>query len=171
MKIISTDCIPNYPDENLPTLLVYKGGQVKENFVGLQHYTMGGLKTCTPEGGTHRTAPLQHCSTVALLHLSLWHSSTGNRNTKMLPCRTLLRSFPLLPSPGRQSDPCAGVALALLAQILPPSLTQYSLPPVLHSFGHAPSSLLALSLVQAWHWRCAGWVPCWRIRTRARRRF
>ncbi|XP_076901577.1 uncharacterized protein LOC143556026 [Bidens hawaiensis] len=46
VKIISTDCIPNYPDRNLPTVLVYNNGAVKANYVGL--YTFG--RRCTPEG-------------------------------------------------------------------------------------------------------------------------
>ncbi|KAF7822301.1 phosducin-like protein 3 [Senna tora] len=46
VKIISTDCIPNYPDRNLPTLLVYNNGAVKANYVGL--HTFG--RRCTPEG-------------------------------------------------------------------------------------------------------------------------
>ncbi|XP_041005532.1 phosducin-like protein 3 [Juglans microcarpa x Juglans regia] len=46
VKIISTDCIPNYPDRNLPTLLVYNNGAVKANYVGL--YSFG--RRCTPEG-------------------------------------------------------------------------------------------------------------------------
>lgn len=46
VKIISTDCIPNYPDRNLPTLLVYKNGAVKGNYVGLHSFG----RRCTPEG-------------------------------------------------------------------------------------------------------------------------
>ncbi|KAJ7974767.1 Phosducin-like protein 3 [Quillaja saponaria] len=46
VKIISTDCIPNYPDCNLPTLLVYNNGAVKANYVGLHHFG----RRCTPEG-------------------------------------------------------------------------------------------------------------------------
>ncbi|KAL7609123.1 uncharacterized protein LOC111893525 [Lactuca sativa] len=46
VKIISTDCIPNYPDRNLPTLLVYNNSAVKANYVGL--HTFG--RRCTPEG-------------------------------------------------------------------------------------------------------------------------
>ncbi|KAF5959719.1 hypothetical protein HYC85_000928 [Camellia sinensis] len=38
VKIISTDCIPNYPDCNLPTLLVYNNGAVKANYVGLHNF-------------------------------------------------------------------------------------------------------------------------------------
>ncbi|GKV07923.1 hypothetical protein SLEP1_g19621 [Rubroshorea leprosula] len=46
VKIISTDCIPNYPDRNLPTLLVYNNGAVKANYVGLNSFG----QRCTPEG-------------------------------------------------------------------------------------------------------------------------
>ncbi|KAK8935363.1 hypothetical protein KSP39_PZI013127 [Platanthera zijinensis] len=47
VKIISTDCIPKYPDCNLPTILVYNNGAVKGTYVGLQHF---GSRRCTPEG-------------------------------------------------------------------------------------------------------------------------
>nr|ABK21916.1 unknown [Picea sitchensis] len=47
VKIISTDCIPNYPDRNLPTLLIYNNSNVKETYVGLHHF---GGRRCTPEG-------------------------------------------------------------------------------------------------------------------------
>ncbi|KAM7509248.1 hypothetical protein LguiA_019701 [Lonicera macranthoides] len=46
VKIISVDCIPNYPDRNLPTLLVYNNGAVKANYVGLHNFG----RRCTPEG-------------------------------------------------------------------------------------------------------------------------
>lgn len=46
VKIISTDCIPNYPDRNLPTLLVYNNSAVKANYVGLHSFG----RRCTPEG-------------------------------------------------------------------------------------------------------------------------
>ncbi|KAL7179468.1 hypothetical protein ACSBR1_042793 [Camellia fascicularis] len=46
VKIISTDCIPNYPDCNLPTLLVYNNSAVKANYVGLHNFG----RRCTPEG-------------------------------------------------------------------------------------------------------------------------
>ncbi|CBI40065.3 hypothetical protein AAG906_023299 [Vitis piasezkii] len=46
VKIISTDCIPNYPDRNLPTLLVYNNGAVKANYAGLHNFG----RRCTPEG-------------------------------------------------------------------------------------------------------------------------
>lgn len=34
LKIISDQCIPNYPDRNVPTLLVYGDGDIKANIVG-----------------------------------------------------------------------------------------------------------------------------------------
>ena len=34
VKSISTLCIPNYPDKNLPTLFIYKEGDMKKQFVG-----------------------------------------------------------------------------------------------------------------------------------------
>ncbi|KAK1259988.1 hypothetical protein QJS04_geneDACA015487 [Acorus gramineus] len=46
VKIISTDCIPNYPDRNLPTILVYNNSAVKATYVGLIHF---GNRKCTPE--------------------------------------------------------------------------------------------------------------------------
>jgi thiol-disulfide isomerase/thioredoxin len=35
VKIISTDCIRNYPDRNLPTLLVYGQGDLKRQMIGV----------------------------------------------------------------------------------------------------------------------------------------
>ncbi|KAF5290615.1 hypothetical protein FQR65_LT01905 [Abscondita terminalis] len=34
VKSISTTCIPNYPDKNLPTVFVYYEGELKKQFVG-----------------------------------------------------------------------------------------------------------------------------------------
>lgn len=34
LKSISTTCIPNYPDRNLPTLFVYNEGEMKAQFIG-----------------------------------------------------------------------------------------------------------------------------------------
>ncbi|MCD7470824.1 hypothetical protein HAX54_010984 [Datura stramonium] len=45
VKIISTDCIPNYPDRNLPTILVYNNGALKSNYVGVHSFG----RRCTPE--------------------------------------------------------------------------------------------------------------------------
>ncbi|XP_043927026.1 phosducin-like protein 3 [Protopterus annectens] len=34
IKAISTTCIPNYPDRNLPTIFVYLEGEIKAQFIG-----------------------------------------------------------------------------------------------------------------------------------------
>nr|XP_004651741.1 phosducin-like protein 3 [Jaculus jaculus] len=34
IKAISTTCIPNYPDRNLPTVFVYRDGDIKAQFIG-----------------------------------------------------------------------------------------------------------------------------------------
>ena len=47
MRIISTECIANYPDQNLPTVLLYRSTQLKQHIVGLGLF--GGRNT-TPEG-------------------------------------------------------------------------------------------------------------------------
>ncbi|GFP84925.1 viral iap-associated factor homolog [Phtheirospermum japonicum] len=45
VKIISTECIPNYPDRNLPTVLVYYNSAVKATHVGIHSFG----RRCTPE--------------------------------------------------------------------------------------------------------------------------
>mmetsp|Transcript_38484 Transcript_38484/g.108771 ORF Transcript_38484/g.108771 Transcript_38484/m.108771 type:complete len:249 (+) Transcript_38484:359-1105(+) len=45
-KIISTECIPKYPDSNLPTLLVYKDKQCLKTLVGMLPF---GGKRASPE--------------------------------------------------------------------------------------------------------------------------
>ncbi|KAH6790995.1 Thioredoxin superfamily protein [Perilla frutescens var. frutescens] len=45
VKIISTECIPNYPDCNLPTILVYNNSAVKATHVGAHSFG----RRCTPE--------------------------------------------------------------------------------------------------------------------------
>lgn len=42
LRIASNDAIPNYPDKNCPTLLIYKEGDVKMQQIGLE--ALGGLK-------------------------------------------------------------------------------------------------------------------------------
>ena len=41
MKSISTVCIPNYPDKNLPTIFVYKSGELKQSLIG--PFAFGGM--------------------------------------------------------------------------------------------------------------------------------
>ncbi|GER47977.1 phosducin-like protein [Striga asiatica] len=54
VKIISTECIPNYPDRNLPTILVYYNGAVKATHVGIQSFG----RRCTPESMSFLSLPL-----------------------------------------------------------------------------------------------------------------
>uniref|UniRef100_UPI00358F6F06 phosducin-like protein 3 n=1 Tax=Myxine glutinosa TaxID=7769 RepID=UPI00358F6F06 len=42
VKAISTTCIANYPDKNLPTIFVYRGGNIRVQFVGPLMF--GGMK-------------------------------------------------------------------------------------------------------------------------------
>jgi hypothetical protein len=46
VKIVSTSCIPNYPDQNLPTLLLYHNRACVKHLVGLAQF---GGKKATPE--------------------------------------------------------------------------------------------------------------------------
>ena len=34
VKSISTLCIPNYPDHNLPTIFIYRDGELKKQYIG-----------------------------------------------------------------------------------------------------------------------------------------
>ncbi|KAJ3082135.1 hypothetical protein HDU79_001744 [Rhizoclosmatium sp. JEL0117] len=43
LKIVGDQCIPNYPDRNCPTLIIYKDGDLKANLVGIQ--SLGGPNT------------------------------------------------------------------------------------------------------------------------------
>lgn len=48
LKIVSTEAIPNYPDANLPTLLVYHNGSVKETIIGMKQFSSVTGKRCSP---------------------------------------------------------------------------------------------------------------------------
>lgn len=39
LKSISTVCIPNFPDENLPGLLIYRGGKCHKQIFGSHHFS------------------------------------------------------------------------------------------------------------------------------------
>ncbi|KAJ3189047.1 hypothetical protein HK101_008982 [Irineochytrium annulatum] len=41
VKLIGDQCIPNYPDKNCPTLLIYGEGDLRANLVGIE--SMGGI--------------------------------------------------------------------------------------------------------------------------------
>jgi hypothetical protein len=51
----STDCIPNYPDSNLPTLLVYHDGQCVRTIVGLR--TLGETRISPESKESHSLIP------------------------------------------------------------------------------------------------------------------
>lgn len=36
VSIVGNQCIPNYPDQNLPTLLVYRNGELRRQIIGLR---------------------------------------------------------------------------------------------------------------------------------------
>ena len=38
MAIVSDSCIENYPDRNVPTVFVYRNGEVTANIVGLAEF-------------------------------------------------------------------------------------------------------------------------------------
>jgi len=38
VKIIGHECIPNYPERHCPTILVYKGGEMKAQVIGLEKW-------------------------------------------------------------------------------------------------------------------------------------
>lgn len=49
LKSISTTCVPNYPDKNLPTIFVYFEGEMKKQIVGSLEFrgpnlTLDGMK-------------------------------------------------------------------------------------------------------------------------------
>ncbi|WFD29642.1 Proteolipid protein 2 [Malassezia sp. CBS 17886] len=46
VSMIGDQCIPNYPDKNLPTLLIYRGGEMRRQIVGLRpEIGLDGMKT------------------------------------------------------------------------------------------------------------------------------
>ena len=62
VSIVSTECIPSYPDQNLPTVLVYHRTQCVRTLAGLGAF--GGLRT-TPESASPRTCevfPAKRCA-------------------------------------------------------------------------------------------------------------
>ena len=41
VKSLAGLCIPNYPDQNLPTVFVYLNGSLKHQFIGTSCFTTG----------------------------------------------------------------------------------------------------------------------------------
>lgn len=52
VRIVADMCIPNYPDMNVPTLLVYGEGDIKANLVGAIQF--GGMKMTAKSKWNHQ---------------------------------------------------------------------------------------------------------------------
>lgn len=52
LKIVADQCIPNYPDRNVPTLLVYVDGDIRANMVGAVLF--GGMKMTVESKWLHK---------------------------------------------------------------------------------------------------------------------
>lgn len=57
IKSISTTCIPNYPDKNLPTIFAYFEGEMKAQIVGPNEFNAN-LKLDDFEWKLHRTGAI-----------------------------------------------------------------------------------------------------------------
>lgn len=71
VSIIGDQCIPNYPDKNLPTLLVYRNGELFRQIIGLRpEIGLDGLKTkCEGKrSATRHGLALVSAHTSMLLH-------------------------------------------------------------------------------------------------------
>lgn len=62
VKIISTECIPNYPDKNVPTVLVYKDTQCLQHLIGLAPF--GGPRTTPERKSQHVAAAATHVKLI-----------------------------------------------------------------------------------------------------------
>lgn len=58
LKIVGDQCIPNYPDMNVPTLLIYGDGDIKANLVGAIQF--GGMKMTTKGNTSPEKMTLQY---------------------------------------------------------------------------------------------------------------
>ncbi len=59
VKSVSTTCIPNYPDKNLPTIFVYFENELKQNIVGPLAFNGMNLKVDDLEWKLHRMGVLK----------------------------------------------------------------------------------------------------------------
>eukprot|EP00842_Homolaphlyctis_polyrhiza_P005076 jgi/Hompol1/556/HPOL_000374-RA len=50
LKIVADLCIPNYPDRNLPTVLIYKDGEIVKQLIGLDMLGGANATVTTVEG-------------------------------------------------------------------------------------------------------------------------
>ena len=70
VKIVSTECIPSYPDQNLPTVLLYHNTQCVRTIAGLSAF--GGLRTTPESAFLPFHGVLRHALRVVLLLLTTW---------------------------------------------------------------------------------------------------
>eukprot|EP00955_Chlamydomonas_euryale_P042680 352398-Chlamydomonas_euryale.AAC.4 len=129
-RIVSTDCIPKYPDANLPTLLLYNDGTCVQHLSGLA--AIGGART-TPEreygatcASTSGTLRMQGCPTQQAAAPACPGSGC--------PCA---QKRPLLPE--RQTPPpppCPSLSLPLFPSRALPCLNHRLInPPCSNDFG------------------------------------
>jgi len=84
VKSVSTTCIANYPDKNVPTVFVYYEGNMKQSFIGPQAFggnslTTDGLEWMLSTTGAVETeleADPRHKATIN----SIFHSGKCNKN-------------------------------------------------------------------------------------------
>ena len=74
VKIISTDCIPNYPNANLPTLLIYHESKCVKTIAGL---TVFGGKRASPERAFQL---FSKCNQIFLRHFDPINISFDSKN-------------------------------------------------------------------------------------------
>ena len=67
LKIYSTDCIPNYPDKNLPTTLIYKDTKCIQHLIGMGAF---GAPKVNPERESAQGQVC--CATICLSLLPLF---------------------------------------------------------------------------------------------------
>lgn len=67
VKIISTECIPNYPDKNVPTVLIYKDTQCLQHLIGLAPF--GGPRTTPERESQHIAVAATYVTVVLAVHL------------------------------------------------------------------------------------------------------
>ena len=78
VSIIGDQCIPNYPDKNLPTLLIYRAGELRRQIVGLR-----------PEIGLDEmNTKLQGMLNVLTLDIELLLAATGAIVMRQPPNKT-----------------------------------------------------------------------------------
>ena len=70
LRSVSSVCIPNYPDKNLPTIFIYNEGDMKKQFVGPIEF--GGMNF-TQDGRLHLYSHHDCCLTPDELFFSARH--------------------------------------------------------------------------------------------------